>query len=79
MPRDDILLLDMLMAATDAANFVADLDETAFLASRLPRHFVAPYHRPAPPSHPQPSSFSARPECQIFVMWLILSPVNCIT
>ena len=27
----------------------------------------------------QPSSFSAIPECQIFVMWLILSPVNCIT
>ena len=27
----------------------------------------------------QPSSFSAMPECQIFVMWLILSPVNCIT
>jgi hypothetical protein len=27
----------------------------------------------------QPSSFIARPECQIFVMWLILSPLNCIT
>ena len=40
MPRDDILLLDMLMAATDAANFVADLDETAFLASRLHQNAV---------------------------------------
>jgi hypothetical protein len=27
----------------------------------------------------QPSSFSAKPECHIFVMWLILSSVNCIT
>jgi len=27
----------------------------------------------------QPSSFSATPECHIFVMWLILSSVNCIT
>ena len=28
---------------------------------------------------PSPVSFSAIPECQIFVMWLILSPANCIT
>jgi hypothetical protein len=27
----------------------------------------------------QPNSLKAIPECHIFVMWLILSPVNCIT
>jgi hypothetical protein len=27
----------------------------------------------------QPSSFMARPECQIFVMCPILSPLNCMT
>lgn len=27
---------------------------------------------------PTPISFMAKPEFQIFVMWLILSPVNCI-
>jgi transposase len=31
------------------------------------------------PAQAHPNSFSAMPECQIFVMWLILSPVNCIT
>ena len=27
----------------------------------------------------QPSSFIARPACQILVMWTILSPSNCMT
>lgn len=30
-------------------------------------------------SQTQPSSFTQRPECQILVMWLILSPANCMT
>ena len=29
--------------------------------------------------YPHPSCFSAKPECQIFVMWTILSPLNCMT
>jgi uncharacterized protein with HEPN domain len=33
--RGAALLLDMLLAAHDARDFVADLDESAFLASRL--------------------------------------------
>ena len=33
--RDAALLLDMLLAARDAQEFVAELDEAAFLASRL--------------------------------------------
>jgi uncharacterized protein with HEPN domain len=33
--RDGALLLDMLLAARDAQGFVEDLDEAAFLSSRL--------------------------------------------
>jgi uncharacterized protein with HEPN domain len=33
--RDAALLLDMLIAAREAEGFVADIDEAAFLASRL--------------------------------------------
>jgi len=35
MPRDAALLLDMLLAARDAVEFVAELDEASFEASRL--------------------------------------------
>ncbi len=38
--RDAALLLDMLLAARDAAGFVAGLEETAFLASRLHQNAV---------------------------------------
>jgi hypothetical protein len=31
------------------------------------------------PAYAQPSSRIAQPAFQIFVMWLILSPENCIT
>jgi uncharacterized protein with HEPN domain len=33
--RDAALLLDMLLAARDARDFAAGMDEAAFLASRL--------------------------------------------
>ena len=38
--RDAALLLDMLLAATDARGFVAGMDEAAFLASRLHQNAV---------------------------------------
>jgi uncharacterized protein with HEPN domain len=38
--RDAALLLDMLLAAKDAQGFVAGIDETAFLASRLHQNAV---------------------------------------
>lgn len=38
--RDAALLLDMALAARDAMRFVADLDEAAFLASRLHQNAV---------------------------------------
>ena len=38
--RDAALLLDMLMAARDARHFVADIDENAFLSSRLHQNAV---------------------------------------
>jgi uncharacterized protein with HEPN domain len=38
--RDAALLLDMLIAARDARDFAAGLDETAFLASRLHQNAV---------------------------------------
>jgi uncharacterized protein with HEPN domain len=38
--REAALLLDMLLAARDAAGFVAELDESAFLASRLHQNAV---------------------------------------
>jgi len=38
--RDAALLLDMLLAARDAVGFVAAMDETAFLASRLHQNAV---------------------------------------
>ena len=38
--RDAALLLDMLLAARDAQIFVADLDETVFLNSRLHQNAV---------------------------------------
>lgn len=38
--RDAALLLDMLMAARDAGHFVADIDENAFLSSRLHQNAV---------------------------------------
>ena len=31
------------------------------------------------PVHGEPSSFIAKPACQILVIWTILSPSNCIT
>ena len=40
--RDAALLLDMALAARDAIGFVADLDEAAFLASRLHQNAVIP-------------------------------------
>jgi uncharacterized protein with HEPN domain len=39
-PRDAALLLDMLLAARDALDFVADIDESIFLASRLHQNAV---------------------------------------
>ena len=38
--RDAALLLDMLLAARDARSFVKDLNEAAFLASRLHQNAV---------------------------------------
>jgi uncharacterized protein with HEPN domain len=38
--RDAALLLDMLLAARDAQSFIQDLDEAAFLASRLHQNAV---------------------------------------
>jgi len=38
--RDAALLLDMLLAASDARGFVAGMDEAAFLASRLHQNAV---------------------------------------
>lgn len=38
--RDAALILDMALAARDALGFVADLDEAAFLASRLHQNAV---------------------------------------
>jgi uncharacterized protein with HEPN domain len=38
--RDAALLLDMALAARDAIGFVTDLDEAAFLASRLHQNAV---------------------------------------
>lgn len=38
--REAALLLDMALAARDAIGFVADLDEAAFLASRLHQNAV---------------------------------------
>jgi len=38
--RDAALLLDMLLAARDARNFVEGLDKSAFLASRLHQNAV---------------------------------------
>jgi uncharacterized protein with HEPN domain len=38
--RDAALLLDMLLAARDAAQFVATMDEAAFMASRLHQNAV---------------------------------------
>lgn len=38
--RDAALLLDMLLAARDARDFVAGMDEAAFLASRLHQNAV---------------------------------------
>lgn len=38
--RDAALILDMALAARDAIGFVADLDEPAFLASRLHQNAV---------------------------------------
>jgi len=38
--RDAALLLDMLLAARDAQGFAAELDEAAFLASRLHQNAV---------------------------------------
>lgn len=38
--RDAALLLDMLLAAQDAREFVAGIDEAAFLASRLHQNAV---------------------------------------
>jgi uncharacterized protein with HEPN domain len=38
--RDAALILDMALAARDAMSFVADLDEAAFLASRLHQNAV---------------------------------------
>ena len=38
--RDAALLLDMLLAARDAASFVAGMDEAAFQASRLHQNAV---------------------------------------
>jgi uncharacterized protein with HEPN domain len=40
MPPDDSLLLDVIIAAEDAIRFVTDLDEAAFMASRLHQHAV---------------------------------------
>jgi uncharacterized protein with HEPN domain len=38
--RDAALLLDMLLAARDARSFIASVDETAFLESRLHQNAV---------------------------------------
>jgi uncharacterized protein with HEPN domain len=38
--RDAALLLDMLLAARDARSFIKDLNEAAFLASRLHQNAV---------------------------------------
>jgi uncharacterized protein with HEPN domain len=38
--RDAALLLDMLLAARDACDFVTNVDETAFLTSRLHQNAV---------------------------------------
>jgi uncharacterized protein with HEPN domain len=38
--RDAALLLDMLLAARDARQFVAGMSETAFRESRLHQHAV---------------------------------------
>lgn len=38
--RDAALILDMALAARDAIGFAADLDEAAFLASRLRQNAV---------------------------------------
>ncbi len=38
--RDAALILDMVLAARDALGFVAGMDETAFLASRLHQNAV---------------------------------------
>jgi len=38
--RDAALMLDMLLAARDAQNFVEGLDKTAFFASRLHQNAV---------------------------------------
>ena len=38
--RDAALLLDMLLAATDARSFVKDLNEAAFIVSRLHQNAV---------------------------------------
>ncbi len=35
MPRDDVLILDIVIAAADAQSFVRDLDWAAFQESRL--------------------------------------------
>lgn len=43
--RDAALLLDMLMAARDVRGFVAGLDESAFMASRLHQNAVMQRHR----------------------------------
>jgi uncharacterized protein with HEPN domain len=40
MPRDDVLVLDIVLAATDARNFVQDLEWIAFQQSRLHQNAV---------------------------------------
>jgi uncharacterized protein with HEPN domain len=40
MPRDEVLILDILIAATDAKMFVLDRDWSAFQESRLHQNAV---------------------------------------
>ncbi len=40
MPRDDVLVLDIVLAATDARNFVYDMEWVTFRESRLHQHAV---------------------------------------
>jgi uncharacterized protein with HEPN domain len=40
MSRDEPLLLDMLVAAREARTFVADMDHTQFVASKLHQNAV---------------------------------------
>lgn len=40
MPRDESLLLDMLIAAREALSFAADIDKAHFFASRLHQNAI---------------------------------------